>query len=289
MIHKEVFFSDILGVDTYFLIALPDGIEEPLPAVILLRGAPEEWLNGHEDETRQGRNLLSVMIDLMHKGYAQPLAFILPCTANSSRTSFIPYAQALYPELLEDRTCIGNGQIDQFLDDEVIPRSFASGLIKKDKLSIDGFSLGGAASIYHALRRPDFFHSCGSFDGSFMQFEYDHIGLSPETPSDLRFDYFPFWFGFPPDEDIFRQVNPLDIVQQQQIQLPPTLIHYSNSNSPQANGWRVKEFLKASNCQNLAQDVTMHPASDHLWWWVDEHLYRTLPYHSHYLYQESLE
>jgi hypothetical protein len=66
--------------------------------------------------------------------------------------------------------------------------------------------------------------------------------------------------------------------------MPPAMIHSSASHSPESNGWRVRAFLEAARIHNHAAAPLLHPASEHTWWWVDEHLYRTLPFHSHFLY-----
>ncbi|MDF1788568.1 MAG: alpha/beta hydrolase-fold protein [Verrucomicrobiales bacterium] len=285
MIHERTIDSAILGCKTSFLIVTPEPKSQPLPAVLLLRGKPQEWLKPHEDSSRRGRNLLSVYQDLREKGYCKELAFILPQTCNDSGSNFISHGEALHPELIEDKSQIGNGRIDAFLDEELIPHCAQSPLIDTEHLSIDGFSLGGSSAIYHALRRPELFKSCASFDGSFLDFDFDNPLVTPETPSDLRFDFFPYLFGFPPNEKIFRKQNPIDMAKAGLGKhLPPAMIHFSNNQSPESNGWRVQRFLQEAQIQNHAPRPDLDEASDHQWWWVDEHLYRSLPFHSHFLY-----
>lgn len=285
MIHELTIKSKSLECKSTFLVVIPEPKPHPLPAVLLLRGKPEEWLNPYEDSSRRGRNLLSVYEDLRGKGYCQELAFILPQTCNDSGTCFISHGEALHPELIEDKSQIGQGKIDAFLDAELLPHCAESGLIDIARLSIDGFSLGGASAIYHALRRPEFFRSCGSFDGSFLDFDFDNPLVTPDTPSDLRFDLFPYLFGFPPDEKIFRKQNPIDMAKQGLGKhCPPAMIHFSNNQSPESNGWRVRRFLDLAQLENQTTESNLDEASDHQWWWVDEHLYRSLPFHSHFLY-----
>jgi hypothetical protein len=284
MIQSIVLHSDILETDTYFVIAAPDGVELPLPGVVLFRGAPEEWLNPNQDGTREGRSLLTVMDDLIASGLCAPLAFILPRTTNDSMTSFVTQGTALRPELIEDRSFLGTCRMDDFFDQELLPTAFETGLIAEGAVSLDGFSLGGVAPIHHALRRPDAFRSCASYDGALLQYEFDNPEVTPDTPSDLRFDWFPYLFGFPPDEAAFRAVNPIDIVSRGDFRMPPAMIHYASERSPEENGWRVREFLERSRIRNFAEDPAMSPLSAHTWRWVDEHLYRSLPFHAHYLY-----
>lgn len=284
MIHKVEFYSEILETETYFLIAAPDGCELPLPGVVLYRGAPEEWLNAEQDDSRQGRTLLTVMQDLMDAGLSAPLAFILPRTANGDMSAFASYGSALRPDLIEDRSYLGTCRMDDFLDQDILPRAFATGLVVEDLVSIDGFSLGGAASIQHALRRPDLFRSCGSYDGALLEFAFDNPEITPDTPSDLRFDWFPHLYGFPPDEAAFRAENALDVVGRGDFRMPPSMLHYASERSPDENGWRMRAFLETSAIENAAEDATMSPESAHTWWWADEHLYRTLPFHARWLY-----
>lgn len=276
--------SQMLQTQTEYLIALPEGIREALPAVMLFRANPHEWLNPHQDEHRGGRHLLTVMQDLIHKGYSRPLAFILPRTSNFAENAFISSGKALAPEKIQDARGLGNGAIDDFLDQELIPHALNTGLIL-DQLAIDGFSLGGAAALYHALRRPERFVSVGSFDGSFLEWCFDNPLISPDTPSDLRLDLFPYLYGFPPDEQLFRQTNVLDRLERP-YQLPPAIIHYAAANHPTANGWRVRAVLESPGLVNQAVEPCLHPYSAHNWYWADEHLYRTLPFHSRHLYQD---
>jgi hypothetical protein len=284
MIRKIAFHSKVLETRTYFLIAVPDGVDVPLPGVVLFRGAPEEWMNVEQDSTRRGRSLLSVMQDLIDADLAPPLAFILPRTTNRSMTSFVSYGAALRPDLIEDRSYLGTCRMDDFLDEEVLPRAFGSGLVSDGLVSIDGFSLGGAAAIQHALRRPDLFRSCGSYDGALLKYEFDNPEVTPDTPSDLRFDWFPYLYGYPPDEAAFRARNALDVVAGGDFRMPISMLHYASERSPEENGWRMRAFLESPGVENVAEDPTMSPESAHTWWWADEHLYRTLPFHARCLY-----
>lgn len=285
MIHELTINSTTLQCKTTVLIVTPDTKTSPCPAIVLLRGKAKEWLNPHEDKSRRGRNLISVYHDLRQKGFCKELAFILPQTCNDSESCFISHGEALHPELINDNSAIGQGRIDTFLDQELIPLCAQSQLIDTKRLSIDGFSLGGSSAIYHALRRPELFRSCAAYDGAFLDFDFDNPLVTPDTPSDLRFDLFPYLFGFPPNEKIFRKQNPIDMAKAGlATHLPPAMIHFSNNQSPESNGWRVQRFLKEAQIKNHAQQPDLDEASDHQWWWVDEHLYRSLPFHSHFLY-----
>lgn len=281
-IHQIEFFSNVLQTKTEFILALPENAQAPLPAVILFRANPNEWLNPHQDQHRGGRHLLGIMQDLIEKDYSKPLAFILPRTCNFAEDCFVPYGQALRPDLIFARQGLGNGNIDAYLDQEVIPKALESGLIL-NKLAVDGFSFGGAAALYQALRRPARFVSVGSFDGSFLDWEFDNPLISPGTPSDLRFDDFPYLFDYPPNEQVFKQSNVLDQLKRP-YSLPPAMIHFAAAEHPTANGWRVREVLKTGKIHNHAEIAWMHPASEHTWYWADEHLYRSLPFHASHLY-----
>lgn len=281
LIERVAFVSQILATPTDFLIVLPEGAQPPLPAVLLFRAAPEEWLDPHQDAHRNGRTLLTVMQDLMQKGYSPPLAFVLPRSCNYAGSAFVAHGRALRPDLIPEPAGLGTADFDAFLDRELIPKALATGLIS-DRLALDGFSLGGAAALAHALRRPERFTSVASFDGSFLDWAFDNVLISPDTPSDLRFDFFPYLYGFPPDEAAFRAANPLDRLQRP-FSLPPAMIHYAAAEHPTANGWRVRELL--NYVSNQAENPVMHPASAHTWYWADEHLYRSLPFHARHLYR----
>jgi hypothetical protein len=280
-VHHFSFYSQVLETKTEYLIALPDGVQAPLPAVMLFRANPQEWLNPWQDESRGGRHLLSIMDDLINKAYSPPLAFILPRTCNRAESAFVPYGQARRPDLIPAPDGLGTGRIDDFLDQELLPQALATGLIR-DRLAIDGFSFGGAAALYQALRRPERYVSVGSFDGSFLEWAFDNVLVRPDTPSDLRFDDFPYLYGFPPDEQLFRQQNVLDRLQRPYT-LPPAMIHYAPAEHPTANGWRVKAVLE-TGLPNQAEVPWLDPHAKHTWYWADEHMYRSLPFHARHLY-----
>lgn len=282
MIQRFEWFSKTLNTPVYYLLVRPDGFEHPMPAVLLFRGAPEEWLNPEQDESRDMRTALTVLNDLIAKAYMPPLALVLPCTTNIRQDAWISYGRAKHPELIASPEGLGTGDMDRFIDEELIPHVLKTGLVL-DRFAIDGFSLGGAASIYHALRRPERFVSLGSFDAALLDWEFDNPEIYPETPSDLRLDWFPYLCGYPPDEAHFRAHNPLDLIQSDFI-LPPAMIHHAAEEHPTANNWRVRLFLDQSEIDNQAELAMMHIASAHNWYWCDEHLYRTLPFHADYLY-----
>lgn len=282
MIHRFEWYSETLQTSSYYLLALPEDAQTPLPAVLLFRGQPEEWLNPEQDDTRDGRTALTVLNDLIHKGYMPPVALLMPCTSNPDQSAHVPYGRALRPDRIPSAEGLGTGDMDRFLDQELIPHALNTGLIA-DRLSIDGFSLGGAASIYHALRRPERFASVGSFDAALLDWEFDNPAQYPETPSDLRLDWFPHLYDYPANEAHFRAHNPLDLIQQP-FSFPPAMIHHAAEEHPTANNWRVRVFLDQSGIDNHAELGLMHPASAHSWYWCDEHLYRSLPFHARYLF-----
>ena len=57
--------------------------------------------------------------------------------------------------------------------------------------------------VFHILSYPNRFVSTGSFDGSILDYNYDNK-VTPDSPSDLSFDQFPYLFGSDPDETLFR-------------------------------------------------------------------------------------
>lgn len=280
--------SEALGVTTELLLARPAGIERPLPGLVLLRGRPDEWLNPHEDETRGGRSLETVVADLLGRGWMTPLCLVLPRTLNGGGDGFVVCGDPLAPERLADRSFIGTGAFDRALDDELLPAARQAGWLAAGPLAIDGFSLGGAAAVYQAMRRPERYISCGSYDGSFLMLDFDDPRRFPETPSDLRLDRLSWLYGFPPDEDVFRAREAIPRLQRDASALKtPLILHHSAKETPDSNSHRVRALIRVLGGLDQATPALLDPHSDHTWWWVDEHLYRTLPIHSRRLLASS--
>lgn len=264
-----------------YVIYIPDNFisASPLPLLVLFRAHPDEWFNSGEDHSRGKRTVFRIIHDMISKSFISPMAFVFPCTCSFNRQEFYFGADIYAPGLRQSA--------DPFMNHQIFESAFLPFVAKKyhlniEKVSLDGFSLGGYTSLTYSFLSPTRYLSTGSFDGSILDYSYDNRRLYPDTPSDVTFDQLPYVFGSDPDEDFFRSVNPMDLVCHAKI--PKNLfIMASNCQKPESNLPRVKKFLTLLQERqevNHAPSAIISDNSQHEWYWVDEYLYRSIPFHS---------
>lgn len=274
--------TEIAGIPS--VIYLPDPFlgNGKLPLITIFRAKPDEWFQSRLDHSRGKRNVFTVVKDLIEHSYLRPCGFVFPQTCNQNGTEFYFTSHvterqfcAEPPETIMD--------VDHFCE-QYLPELGQKYDVDIDRVSLDGFSLGGYTSLAYSLLKPGRFVSTGSFDGSILDYEFDNKAVTPETPSDLTFDVFPYLYGSNPLEANFRAVNPTDIIQNSDREVPSNLfIMHSNENHPTSNKPRVLKFLELmqeKEISNGAGDALLHENSMHEWYWVDEYLFRSLPFHS---------
>ena len=278
MIQRDI----IAGIPCVIYLPDPFLTDSKLPLITLFRASPDEWFQSRQDHSRGKRNVFTVVKDLIDQDYLMPCGLVFPQTCNHLQSEY--YFSAKIHELSSS-----NEAPESILDVDHFVNYFLPELANKypvdiDRVSLDGFSLGGFTSLCYSFSYPDRFVSTGSFDGSILDYNFDNKRVTPDSPSDLSFDQFPYLFGNDPDEALFRSQNPLDIVSDSKREIPKNLhIMYTNDNNPTSNKPRVQNFLdkmKERGVVNLAEIELIHENSLHEWYWVDEYLFRCLPFHS---------
>lgn len=270
-----------------YVIYVPDSFlsRQKLPLLALFRAHPDEWFNSAEDKSRGRRTVFRIIHDMINKGFISPMAFVFPCTCSFNRQEFYFGPDVYAPELKKSP--------DPFFTHKSFELEFLPFLAKKynldiDRVSLDGFSLGGYTSLSYSFLSPGRYLSTGSFDGSILDYAYDNRRIYPETPSDITFDELPYVFGSDPDEDFFRSINPMDLVLHARI--PANLfIMASNCHRPESNRPRVQKFLhllQERGGKNNAPASIISEDSQHEWYWVDEYIYRSIPFHSAILHNQ---
>lgn len=269
-----------------YVLYLPDAFlgEEKLPLITLFRAGPEEWFQSRQDDSRGKRNLFTLTIDLIEKSFLKPCGFLFPRTntRDGSRYYFSkgPFVQEPKGEAVLSQ---------QFFEEKLLPHLAENYPVDIERVSLDGFSLGGYTALSYSFTNPQRYKSTGCFDGALLDFHFDNRSISPDTPSDLCFDEFPYLFDAEPSEEYFRSQNPLDLAQRGQF--PPNLFVMASADThPTSNRPRMEklaEFMHNHGVVNHAQELIIDENSRHEWYWVDEYLYRALPFHSHKLQEES--
>ncbi len=281
MIERDV----IAGIPCVVYLPDPFLVNSKLPLITLFRASPDEWFQSRQDHSRGKRNVFTVVNDLIDQDYLMPCGFVFPQTCNRSQDEYYFSSKIHKKELCNERPEIimdASHFVDSFL-----PALAAKYPVDIDRVSLDGFSLGGYTSLAYSFAKPHRFISTGSFDGAILDYNFDNRRVTPDTPSDLTFDAFPYLFGNDPDEDFFRSQNPLDQINDPKCDVPSNLyIMYTNDNNLTSNKPRVQRFLeymKERGINNSAEMELVHDNSLHEWYWVDEYLFRCLPYHSRML------
>jgi len=269
-----------------YVIYLPDAFSQvgPLPLLTIFRASPDEWFQSRLDDSRGRRNIFYIVTDLIEKGWLEPCAFLFPSTCSQDQKEFY-FADNVYaPEHLESNEPF---LTQEFFENGLLPEIGNRYCLDVSRVSLDGFSLGGYTSLSYSFLSPGRYRSTGSFDGALLDYGFDNRKITPDTPSDLTFDTFPYLFGEDPDEDLFRSKNPADLLESG-VEVENLFIMSSAELTPTSNRPRVENFLEILETKGIANQADGYLIDDnstHQWYWVDEYLYRSLPFHARCLNQ----
>ncbi|MFV9506759.1 MAG: alpha/beta hydrolase [Oscillochloridaceae bacterium umkhey_bin13] len=281
--------SQILGVTRSLFVYLPPEYatmpRRRFPTVYLLRGHEREWINPHEDGSRNGRTVIDAYEQLRADGTIGPLILVMPSMASNDNavpamlTDFAsPQFAAAHPEL-------GTGLFQRFFFEELLPtvdRRFRTILSAR---SVIGFSLGGYMAIKAAALHPELFVSVGSFDGSIL---YARDGGRGARPAETLFadPMFDAPLGRPRELAHLDANNPVTLLLQADraalrritwvIQYGPEAIEPWGSNF-----YRGEYLLRVLASLGIANAAPCAALSDgeHTWRCADRHFIQTMPIH----------
>jgi S-formylglutathione hydrolase FrmB len=256
---------------------------EKLPVVVLFRGKPEEWFQARQDSSRGKRNAYLVISDLIAKGFVKPAAYLFPTSCSEDGDEFYFCEDLKAADKRSNKTPYLTKEI---FENELLPQVCEQYDLDLTRISLDGFSLGGYTSLVYSFLSPERYKSTGSFDAAILDYEYDNLEVNPETKSDLRFDFFPYIFDGIPSIEEFEKIDPVTQVLKDRA-VPENLYiccsgsNVENSNKPRV--MRLKDAMDKQGVRNHAESTVVDLNSSHEWFWVDEYLYRCLPFHTHVL------
>lgn len=270
-----------LGVAKSFKVYLPPGYPDggPYPTLYLLRGTTDEWLNPDQDGSRQGRTAVSIYEGLRRQGTVGDMILVFPGLGSDD---------GRWPGILADWVSppsapgVGNGRFARYFAEDVLPavdsryRTLATGSHR----AIDGFSLGGWAAVQAAVSQPQAFRSVGAFDGTFP-FAKDATTVDPDDEL-WGESFFDPMFGAPRQWAKVTAASPANrLAKGADWSRMQWLIEYCpQALEPRGNFYRgatLVQILQAHGGTNRLPGERLH--GTHAWWWADEHLTTTLPYH----------
>lgn len=190
-VEKRSFFSNALGLTKNYYVYVPAGYDnstERYPVAYFLKGHESEWFDPTLRGRVGGRALQNVVDDLIASGQIGKMIIVCPSTASEDHTSFVNSCGVnMLRVSLRPLAGIGTGRFEDYFIQDLIPHIDATlrTIADREHRAIDGFLLGGFASIILSLRHPDFFISAGSYDGMMMWYDLDDTGI-PGAHADDR-------------------------------------------------------------------------------------------------------
>lgn len=202
-------FSVRLGLRRWLGVQLPPAFEpgRDYPVVYVFRGHHSEWMNPHEDHSRQ-RTLPAQAYEAMEAGTLPPLVLVMPCLGSDDRRFHTVACNWMAPHLAPHPPGMGLGRFESHLLEEVLPGIEAALGQQNPRRAAIGFSLGGLVAFQLAWRRPGLFTDVAAYDGSFFH--------DPPDPQEaiLGHPLFDPVFGKPRDPAAVKGVSPMCLVRQ---------------------------------------------------------------------------
>ncbi len=285
-------FSPTLGVTKRLNLYLPPSYaceNTRYPVLYLLRGHEREWLHNHQDDTRDGRNVLDVYEDLLHRGEVGPMILAMPSMTSDDGNVHGIGIDFLKPWLGTQTRGIGTGLWESYLRDDVIDlvdthwRTLGSG----EHRGVDGFSLGGAMALKFAAKYPTLFRTAGAYDGTFLYAEGPQVRASDQLLNN------PIWEpAFGRRRNLYHAAannvaNLLLHADSTALQNIVWMVQYGPEHvepwgSNYYRGEQVVNILRQRGVQNAVTDPVI-PDAQHTWHNADTHMRQTLPVHWRYL------
>jgi S-formylglutathione hydrolase FrmB len=277
--------SQILGITKHCYVYLPPDLPpgQRVPALYLLRGHEREWVNRHEDQSRQG-TAIDVYERLRTTGAVGPLLLVFPGLASDDNSVPSMLSDMAAPE----RTTaagIGSGAFQRFFFAELLPLMEQRFQAHPRARAIGGFSLGGLMALKAVALQPEQFASISCFDGTVLY--ASDGGLAPRQSDpvlanplfDAALDRPRNWQQIAADHPIpalLRADRAALRAITWMVQYGPESIEPWGSNF--YRGEYLLRVLQALGIQH-ALPVAALPHGEHTWRCADQHLTETLPLH----------
>jgi len=279
--------SAALGIAKPCYVYLPPEHAERgrrLPVLYLLRGNEREWLNGAEDDSRGGTNVIDVYERLRADRAVGPMILVMPGLASDDNAVPSVLADMADPALAEVAG-IGSGAFRRFFFDELLPYVDRTFRAAPGARSVAGFSLGGLMAVLAAALHPERFVSVGCFDGTIL-YAADAGAHSRASDTVLANPMFDAALG------ATRALDQLDVVTPAVLMLRADhdalrrlawVVQYGpESIEPWgSNFYRGEYLLRALAALGIPNQAPVAALDDgqHTWKAADRHIEQTLPIH----------
>jgi enterochelin esterase-like enzyme len=291
--EKVTLESAALGVTKSFYVYTPPGYGQELsrryPVLYLLRGHEKEWINKHEDASRNGRNVIDVYEELLAAGRIGPMILVFPGISSDNNAVSGMLTNFLRPDLTQ-AAGVGTGRFEDYFLRELIPyvdRRYRTVAVREGR-GVDGFSLGGFMSVKIAAGHPELFHTVGAFDGT--HFYADLTCRNVDTTRDTTFNNSMFdpVFNRPRDAAFAALNNGPNLVCNSAPEMMQSL-HWFIQYGPitkeplDANHLRGEHLIQKLAEKGVTNEIASVLDGGHKWAVADEHMRQTLPLHWSYL------
>lgn len=258
------------------------------PTLYLLRGHEREWVNPHEDGSRQG-TAVDVYLRHYDEGRIGPMVLVFPGVTSTDNRVHGMAVDMYSPNLAPATPGLGSGKFHSYLLNEVIPLVTALFGTSADgrQRGLEGFSLGGYMAATLAAGYPQLFATVGAYDGTFLYADA-HGERIRSSDRVFRMSMFDPIFGRPRDLAYGVEHNAANLV----LREPEALKHilWMLRYGPERLEPMGSNYYRGLYLRNLAQQQGLTLVDEdrlssviedgvHNWATADRHLSETLPLH----------
>ena len=279
------FDSEALGIAKPYYVYEPEGDAdlERLPIWYLLRGHEREWVNFHEDSSRQFSTAIEDLEALIARGEVPPTLVVLP-GLNSDDNVVPSIGIDMGGEWPDHMASLGQGRFFKYLVDELIPAiDIEYPQAYEGIRAVGGFSLGGFTASLLATFHPGYFDHVAIYDGTMMWPGHidPRLGEGQEDRIWGHHAIFNAALGHAPrDTALLQRWNPTDAINNAtesvlaQLRLTTYWIASADGDGMRGNRDRCQQFADLLHSKEIplgfgTAPMGLMPGAAHTWHFCD--------------------